>query len=43
MGGSVHLPLPKSLKSMQLQSVPTGMIVAFLVSSPWEMYFGEDF
>lgn len=42
VGGSVHLPLPKSLKSTQLQPVRTGRTVAFLVSSPWEMYFGEN-
>lgn len=42
VGGSVHLPLPKSLKSTQLQPVRTGRTVAFLVSSPWEMYFEEN-
>lgn len=42
MRDSGRLPLPKSIKSVQLQLVPTGRIVAFLVSSPWKMYFGED-
>lgn len=42
VGGSAHLPLRKSLKSVQLQSVPTGRAVAFLVSRPWKMYFGEN-